>query len=148
MDYQEIFLEGGKWLLVSVVLGGIAYELLFRKLWKFIRAYVKSIGVTRKILKSNRPTRNAGGKYTADRLLDLWNNGDPMPLVSRKGTIYKAAGRWPSVHWENVIDEILVKEGLVVRYEEEGRWQAKFSNSLLQKFVLKRLLKMVEKGEL
>lgn len=135
-----------KWLLISVIIGGFLYELLFKKVWLWVYDYFRSIFVVRRILKQNRQTRNGGGKYTADRMLDIWNNENPMPLVSRKGTIYMAAGRWKSVHWENVIDEILEKENLVVRYEEEGRWLVRLADNQLTKYVMKRLLRLVDKG--
>lgn len=148
MTYKDIAWEALKWLIGSVIIGGLVYEVLMRKIWMPVFAYFKAISVTRRILKNNRPLRNGGGKYTADRLLDLWNNGTPMSLVSRKGVIYKAAGRWPSVHWENVIDEILEKEGLVVTYEKENRSLVRLSETPLSRYVLTRLLSMVDRGEL
>ena len=146
MTYSSIAWELIKWLLGGVVLSGIIYEVILRKVWNPIWAFMRAGQVTKSILKQNRPTRNGGGKYTADRMLDLWNNGQPLPLVSRHGVIYKAAGRWPSAHWENVIDGLLEKEGLVLRYEQEGRSLVKLTDSMLTRFVMSRLLRKVEQG--
>lgn len=145
MAYLEKITEIGKWIFFAVLLSGITYELILRMGLIPLHLRIKAFITTRRILENNRPTRNGGGKYTADRMLDLWNNGAPTPLLSRRGVIYQAAGRRPSVHWESAIDELLQKENLVTRYEWEGRTLVKLNDSPLAKKVLRSLVRMVEK---
>lgn len=75
--------------LIKWVLGTIAGSLFFAVAVKYIyepiRDYIKSFTITLQLLKETRPTRNAlKGKHLADRLFDIWNNGNPLPLRSRK----------------------------------------------------------------
>lgn len=135
-----------KW--VIGVIGGAVFLLIVSKyLYNPIAAYAKSFFVVSQLLKETRPTRNARkGKHLADRLLDIWNNDKPLPLVSRD--IIYLVGNWQGVWNESVIDKKLQEKGLVEIYQEGGKNHARLSNNLLTKSVIKRLNRLVEKGVL
>ncbi len=99
-------------------------------------------------MKETRPTRNAlKGKHLADRLFDIWNNGNPLPLRSRK-VRYSKGQFWQGVWWESVIDQKIQERGLVEIFKKNGQPWVRLSENRLTKMVIRRLLSLIKKGYL
>lgn len=136
-----------KWI-IGAIGSGFLFLLIYKYLYQPLCAYTESFFVVGKLLKETRPTRNAlRGKHLADRLLDIWNNGQPFPLVSRD-IIYSKGQFWHGVWFESVIDKKLQGKGLVEIYQDKEQNHVRISNNLLTKLVVKRLNRLVDSGRL
>lgn len=136
-----------KWI-IGAVASGLLFLLFFKYLYQPLHAYIESFFVVRQLLKETRPTRNAlKGKHLADRLLDIWNNGKPLPLVSRD-VVYSRGQFWHGVWLESVVDKKLQDKGLVEIYHDRGQSHVRLSNNLLTKLVITKLNKLVDNNRL
>lgn len=118
------------------------------KFYKFIKKQIQAHKIVKFLITNNHSARNALiGKHLADRLLDIYNNGKPIPLVSRD-EVYKRENFWKSTWSENVIDKILQGKGLVKIFERDGRRQVKLSENSLTNVVIKFLVKMVNENQI
>jgi len=135
-----------KFIILSVVSGAIFLGFT-AFMYKPIEAWVKSYFITKKLLKETRSIRRAlKGKHMADRLLDIWNNGHPWPLVSID-VLYSKNNFWQGAWWDSTIDKKLEGQGLVERFQENQQMKVRLSENKLTKAVIKRLNKLVDKGE-
>lgn len=140
-----MFWELTKWIL-RVVGGAIFLWITKKYLYRPSISYIQSFFVVKKLLKETRPTRNTlRGKHLADRLLDIWNNGKPMPLISRN-ILYSRGNFWQGVWSENIVDKKLQEMNLVDVYEDRGVSQVKLRGNWLAKFVIKRLNNLVKRN--
>lgn len=114
--------------------------------WMRLRRMAKD--TVKFICRNNFPTRNAlRGKHLVDRLLDIYNNGKPMPLVSRD-VVYARLNFWRSVWNENVIDNILQAKKLVEIFEEQGVRKVRLSEDKFTDTVIRYLIKMADRGQI
>lgn len=134
-----------KWILLAI-LSGVIFVIFIKYLYNPIAAYIKSFFIVRQLLNSNNSTRNnLLGHHFADRLLDVWNNGNPAPLKSTSDS-YSRPPYWQSRYTKRIIDNTLKEMELVDIYEQKGVQYVKLSDSILSKRVLRRLNKLIKKN--
>lgn len=118
------------------------------KVYEWIQNRRRANDIIKFLCEDNAPTRNSlKGKHLADRLLDIYNNGQPIPLVSRD-EIYKRGSFWESCWNENVVDNMLRAKGLVEIFEEKGMRKVRLSEDKLTKIVIKYLVKLATNGQI
>ena len=118
------------------------------KVYGWIQNRARAKDIIKFLRKDNVSTRNSlKGKHLADRLLDIYNNGKSMPLVSRD-EIYKRGSFWESCWNENVVDNMLLVQGLVEMFEEKGIRKVKLSENKLTETIIKYLVKLANRGQI
>jgi len=128
--------------ILTALAGGVIFALFVKYFYRPARDKIRSVFVVKELLKETKPTRSAmKGEHLADRLLDLWNNGDEKPLLSRD-VVYGRGGFWEGVWLESVMDKKLSEKGLVKIYEEKGSFYVKLSKTNLTRFVIEKLAKL------
>ena len=136
-----------KWVLLAI-LSGIVFIVFLKYLYNPVIAYIQSFFIVRKLRNNNHSTRNnLLGLHFADRLLDIWNNGNPTPLKSTNNS-YSRASYWQSRYAERFIDNKLKEMQLVEVYEKNGKQYVELSNKLISKLTIKRLKKLVKKDKI
>ena len=130
-------------------------DLLFSAIVAAIAIWIKDLIVVRTkaskivifLLDKNHATREAlKGRHLADRLLDIYNNGEPTPLLS--GNQVYERPFWSSVWNESTIDKMLEMRGLVEVYEERGQQYVRLIDDRTTKNVIRRLVKLVKQEKL
>jgi|SRR3989344_7088245 len=118
------------------------------KVYEWIQNRRYANNIIKFLRKQNTSTRNSlKGKHLADRFLDIYNNGKPMPLISRD-EIYKRGSFWESCWNENIVDNILQAKGLVEIFEENGIRKVRLSEDKITKTVIKYLVKLANQGKI
>lgn len=144
---NDIFQQSVKWILLTIV-GGLFFMVLKKylyKLYESMRDYKRSFSIVRELLRETRPTRShLKGEHLADRLLDIRERG---PLTSRD-VFYSRGQVWEGLRHESHIDRKLQQKGLVEIFEIKDQSYVKLSEHTLTKMIIRRLLKLVEKGYL
>ena len=128
------------WILLTLLGGIVTWAVV--KAGKETLFYFRAIPVCKKLLESNRPTRNSQTRWLrADRFLDIAES----PRASVHGRLYRH-GDMTSVFWEDAIDEELRKLGLVELYDKDGQRMVKLSPSLLSKHTASHLKRLNRVG--
>lgn len=149
LQYFELFTlqEWVNFLVKDIAFSAIMATIIL-KLFEWMRLRKRATDTVKFLCKNNHPTRKAlSGKHLADRLLDVYNDGKPLPLVSRK-VVYEKGNFWRSIWNEDVIDNILQEKGLVEIFEEQGLKKVRLSEGEFIKTVIKYLVKMVKREEI